>query len=500
AIHAVRSWFARLRAADEHREGPAPGRPRLAAATAAAVGGFAAVLLVPAAALVAFVSLVVVSIHAGSLLAWTGAATLAVAASVATAASLYLLGLRPRQPVGYTLTLDEAPALFALIEEVCHEYRGGPLSRAPVIHRLCVTGDYELAAVAVPRSAIPFAHRNTLVVGLPVLQTVTPSQFEALLSRQLAMLSGRDAPLTGALVRLRRSWFACAAAPAARPAFLHRLIMPLVGAYARFYGHLSRPLAMAYREAADQAALARVSSEDMVDGMVAYEVGARFVARKFWPTLERLADRVAKPPRLPYETLEQAFLKGVRPRERRSWLQAALRDRTRRTTPPLDRRIAHLSNNPPRLPAMPTVTAAREYLAETAGLIERHLDQRWLKANLGAWERRYSRRRMAERRIRTLRERAESRSLNGRELKDFLGLVRRYVDRPRAGALYKALLPNIAGNPRANFVVGRLLLGCGDAEGIIVLEKAMALDSRYTAQACALIAGFKARRTATQVA
>src|SRR5581483_3323176 len=75
--------------------------------------------------------------------------------------ALKALWVRLPPPEGYELRRDDAPALFALIDDLRRKLRSSRF------HRVLITGEFNAGVTQVPRLGVLGLHRNYLTIGLP---------------------------------------------------------------------------------------------------------------------------------------------------------------------------------------------------------------------------------------------------------------------------------------------------------------------------------------------
>jgi len=80
------------------------------------------------------------------------------------------------RPQGKVLQESDAPRLFAMIDTVRRKSGGGR------IDEVILNDVFNTAIVQIPRLGILGWHRNVLVIGLPVLQTLSRKEFAAILA------------------------------------------------------------------------------------------------------------------------------------------------------------------------------------------------------------------------------------------------------------------------------------------------------------------------------
>ena len=86
------------------------------------------------------------------------------------------LWVRIPPPGGIALTHGAAPKLFDGLNEISDSLD------APRFHDVLLTDDFNASVVQVPRLGIFGWQRNYLIVGLPLMQTLAPDQFRAVLA------------------------------------------------------------------------------------------------------------------------------------------------------------------------------------------------------------------------------------------------------------------------------------------------------------------------------
>jgi hypothetical protein len=93
------------------------------------------------------------------------------------------LWVKVQTPQGHAVTPEQAPELFVSIRRLRRSMR------APRIHEVLVTDDFNAAVVQVPRLGIFGWPKNHLLIGLPLMRALTVDQFEAVLAHEFAHLA-----------------------------------------------------------------------------------------------------------------------------------------------------------------------------------------------------------------------------------------------------------------------------------------------------------------------
>src|SRR5688500_11412745 len=110
------------------------------------------------------------------------------------------LWVRLEAPEGLTVSAEQAPQLFKLIGRVRKRLKGPP------IHHVVMTDEYNAAIMQLPRFGLFGGSRNYLIVGLPLIQTLTVEQFAAVLAHEYGHLSGAHGHFASWIYRVRMTW------------------------------------------------------------------------------------------------------------------------------------------------------------------------------------------------------------------------------------------------------------------------------------------------------
>ena len=110
------------------------------------------------------------------------------------------LWVRIPAPVGIPLRKEQAPALFETALRLSRDVR------APQVHEVILDGSFNASVVQIPRLGVLGWSRNYLTVGLPLMDALTPEQFEAVLAHELGHLARAHGRFRAWIYRLRTSW------------------------------------------------------------------------------------------------------------------------------------------------------------------------------------------------------------------------------------------------------------------------------------------------------
>jgi Zn-dependent protease with chaperone function len=377
-----------------------------------------------------------------------------------------------RAPAGIPLGRAEGRALHDFAEEIRRAVD------APSVDSITITGDFS-ASAAKYSSPWPFRQRRGLVLGFPVLTTLSTGELRAVIAHELAHISSAHDAYAAWVYRTHRSWWALLAS------LNRRLATPLyvywlVRWYVPRLNTASAEVARRHEQVADRVAATVSGTRAAADALVVFEAGARFADEAHWPAIQTSHETVAEPPR-PYS---QMLTWDARITSRDT-LDALLAEADREHTHPSPgERLAGFAE-PLRVPPMPLCSAGKEILGvELEGLADR-LDREWIEQNGEAWTRRraeYLQRRATLDRLAAIETPTADELFERGEVLEVLhgtGEALPIYERAAAG-----------GHAAAGLAAGRVLLGHMDSKGIALVEAAMDRDDNLVPEGCRILAEY----------
>lgn len=436
------------------------------AALAALALGWATIALV-----VAMAGWAIVTLAGEAASAWQAAAWMLLLAAAGAAWPLArLLRLQPAVPLGLALAPGQAPALSALIDEVRAQLHAAP------VHEVVLDTSLGARLVERPQLGPLGLNRHTLVLGLPLMMSLTPGALAALLAVELAPL--RRAPDWRSawrepapwLERQRRLWAGLAATW--RPA---RLLPQWADAFVTlFLRHFwprfeARALVVARDEAvaADRLACSLGRGPALAQALLRTAIQQHFLDEVFWPRRWDNTRQSAVPDALPLRELKVLIAASLRHPQAKAWLQESLHAAPSRVHGRADGRAAlrerlALTGEPLAITAATGPNAAEALLgAELDGWIDT-LDRHWQQRVAADWADRHHDHRQRER---LLTELAEADAEKPLPLDDHLLWVRTahaVLGAAAALPVARAALSRHATSAAARHLLGSLLL---DAQG-----------------------------------
>jgi len=314
-------------------------------------------------------------ISANGLKDWIDVAILFTLIVIGAIFSWAIYKLKFTVPTGVEVTEVKFPHLIKLITELRGEYGD------PKISRIIIRDKYDIHVIKTPHSGMPFLNTCTLVIGLPVLLTMSPLYFRALLARRIGQLSTKHTPITTRLYFLNDIWQQFKDSCRHSKNIPSKILAYFFKIYTPLYQKSMMPLLQKEELEADSYGMDLVNSHDMVECIVYEEVVTHFLQAKFWPKIYHMAKRSKTPEYLPYSQMTKVIKMGITNDEISETIQAALKSELSKPSikPSLPKRLNHLGHAKPLAPKRLKESAADYYLGKTQQQIIELFDKRWIK-------------------------------------------------------------------------------------------------------------------------
>lgn len=359
AAPALSSWRrAVLAAVAAHSRSLALSHPRFYLLTAAAfaLAGYAWLLLFPWLVIRSGQG-VYAAIGSGLGVAWGGVLFWLATGAGAALVCYRLYGMRFALPAGTELDRAKHPVLFELVTDLSRQYSGTR------IDRIVLTGDFGIDIVRTPRYALPVRATHTLLVGQPLMQCLSETQFQCALARRLGQFSMRYNRIGNWLYRLRSLW----------PQYCLKSRRQDVGyqpvawffcVYAPLYRAFSAPAACLDELAADKYAMELFTDEEVLDTITTLMVCSHYLREKYWPVVRKHAARNSRLRERLQADMAAMMRTGLQGESSGIWLAKTLSapDRCGDPVPSLARRVDHIGFADTRMSVLASETAADVYL------------------------------------------------------------------------------------------------------------------------------------------
>lgn len=281
--------------------------------------------------------------------------------------------VKPAAPAGLTLTEDRAAEIYKLIEKIQSHFK------RPKIHRIIITGNYELDIVKVPRTALPLCSMNIMVIGLPVLLCHSPKQFECMVTRRLGQFSKQRNPVLNWLYQLRASWSLYADAYYRQKYPESKLLAWFYSAYAHAYSAMTVFVARREELTADTCATEIYNDADVRQMITADSVYRWQLQHNFWPAVEKIATVNTGKTLKPYSKLATSIHNCLTPEKLTTLLEEIINTETdeHEAFPSLRNRLDNIGHDKPSMSI--EKAAGQSYLGSSLENVIDLFDKLWLK-------------------------------------------------------------------------------------------------------------------------
>ena len=376
------------------------------------------------------------------------------------------------KPKGIELTPEMAPHLFKITQELAQNLQ------TPPIHQILIIEDLNAAILQRPRLGILGWFENTLLLGLPLLQVLSPPQVKAVIAHELGHLSGNHSQFRNWIYRIRRTWLELSGRVDQQDAtgwFFKRFFQW----YGPFFNAYSFVLARANEYEADQIAAQQAGINPAAEALIRTNLyGYHWATQtQIWNSKQAISS--AAPPAHKISTL-LTQIHNLSDQQAQRWYARALSEETdtEDTHPSLADRLQSLgyAANSQQLPDPLDQTAAQVFLGDQIETIAQQLDQLWQKEQAQAWQILHELSKVQAETLRDLGKKSVTQGLTAIEAWKQAFLLQSLQAEQPIRPLLEAILRRDPDHGLSHYQLGLMLLKQGDPEGAIHLEKAMDLD------------------------
>lgn len=371
---------------------------------------------------------------------------------------------------------DDFPELFAMIDELRVRLN------APKIHHVVINSDHNAAIYQAPRLGWLGWYQNYLILGLPLLQSLSPEQFKSTLAHEIGHLSGNDSRFAGWIYRVRYMW----------EQLTHDNDLFMLQWFFRWY----EPLIKAYsfvlvrdREYAADALAQRMTSQEVTaSDLIQTYIYQYYLQKCFTSQLDKQARDSEVPPENVVTQMLTALRQPLDSQMAQVWLGLALGEATDTddTHPCLSDRLAEIGYPIPKVwtPQPILVTAAEWYFGNRLADLAIELDAQWYKSHQAKWLEQYQRTQYQRAYLTMLNLQGSNQRLTITEAVCQAELITELSGDAKSLPFWYEILAREPNHPRTNYQVGRILINRGHQSGCVYLEQAITLDPDLVIPSC----------------
>jgi len=383
-------------------------------------------------------------------------------------------------PQGMPITRQQAPKLFNLLENIRRELN------APKIHSVLLDEEFNAAISQVPRLGIFGWQKNYLVIGLPLMQSLSPKEFSAILGHEYGHLSRAHGKFGAWIYRVRETGLQLMNSLQANGGSF--LFNSFLNWYIPFFFAYSFVFVRQNEYEADACASKIVGRQHTAQALINVEIKEN-LNNKFWDETYKLAIETPKLPK-PYSSLQSVLKERVEDNLAKYWLKRSLLQPTNTvdTHPSLQDRLKALGETP-RLPTKkPEKNAASYFLQEYLDTVLQHFDGQWQKTMAKHWEERFIFCQQAKARLQVLESRTR---LSANDLWERAKLCEEVRTSAQALAAYQEVMQKVPSRAAAaQFEVGRLMLQQSQSEGVALLQELLSKNANWTIEICKVLVSY----------
>jgi hypothetical protein len=400
-----------------------------------------------------------------------------VAAISTLIAMVRALWVRLDEPNDRQVTREEAPALFALIDDLSVRMNGVRLDS------VTISGEFNASICQIPRWGVFGNYRNHLQLGLPLLAALSVEEFASVLAHEMGHLGGQHGKFSAWIYRQRTTWRALRQKFESPANLFDQALAAFYRWYAPYFHAYSFVLARNQEYAADRAAAQITHPETVGRTLTKVELMGRFLSEIFWERLYAQVEKAPEPPYRPYSLMQRAFKAAEKEWSRPDWLTESLRRYAADddTHPSLAERLAALDLTP-SLPTYAAEASALSVLGASGAAFIHHCDEDWRSRHVANWRKRHDQLKEARWKIAEY-EQYNLSALGPEDLWTKAHLLFD-VNREAEGIeTLRALVGRDRAYPKAHLLLGQILLGRRDEQGLQHLLTAVAQDEALAAEA-----------------
>jgi Zn-dependent protease with chaperone function len=401
-----------------------------------------------------------------------------------------LWNIRIEPPQGVEIRAGQAPELFAMI--------GGLRRRlgAPRFHHVLITDEFNAGVAQSPRLGLFGWHRNYLLIGLPLMKSLTVEQFKAVLAHEFGHLARGHGRMSNWIYRQRLRWSRLLAVLEAQQSRGSFLFKPFLNRFVPYFNAFSFPLARANEYEADAASVRLTSPQAAAEALTSVNVIGSYLAERYWPHIYQQAGEQPQPGFMPYLNMGHHVATELDGASTQGWLEQAMARQTTSadTHPALNERLKAFGE-PPRFAPPAPGQAADRLLGEALEAIAEDFDRRWQDNIRPAWQERHQEVQAGRRALAELNARhAGGAELSLQEAYDRAGLTETVGgDAEAALGQFRVLHERAPDDAVVCFSLGARLLARNDDTGRALVERAMQLDENAILQGCEVLRDYHRR-------
>ena len=405
-------------------------------------------------------------------------------------------------PQGLKVNRRQVPHLFALVDELTTKLQ------APRFHNILLNQEFNAGVVQIPRLGIFGWQQNYLLLGLPLMESLSVEQLKAVLAHELGHLSGNHSRFAAWIYRMRKTWMQIYER-------LHQsdrqgaavLFNRFLDWYWPAFNAYSFILARMNEYEADRCAAQLAGAKTAAEALINIEVKARFLESSFWTDIHKQVEHQIEPPDHVYSSMLTVLHSPIPEEKNKQWLEQALAQKTNNadTHPCLTDRLKSLGYSAAKAqklcqPATIEISAAEHLLGTALQQFATQFNQEWKEAVSTPWRQRYSYLKKTEDELQALEQKSQIQTLTEQEVWARAYYTLELRGDEAAVPLLQDMLKIYPDHAEANYTLGQILLQKAEKAGIAYIEKAIVKRMDWVLDGCDLVYSFLRQQGQTEEA
>jgi Zn-dependent protease with chaperone function len=391
------------------------------------------------------------------------------------------LTIKVSPPVGLPLNRKTFPELAQLVDRLAREIGVENLKR------IFLVPEFNASVVQIPKyGAFGFAD-NYLMIGLPLLQSISPNQLTAILAHELGHLSSNHSKFDAWIYRLSIAYSKLLENSTSQESS-GRIFKVFLNWYVPVLNAYSFVLRRRNEYVADNFAVKIAGANSTADALILIDVYALNLSEQFWSIVYQSVHEESVPPQDVFARLGSFVKEEIEIDKAQELLERCLSEKTNYAdTHPclLDRLQAIGYTHKINLPPLTNLTAAEKYLGKSLDSVTQQLNDVWHQSVLPTWQERYQYIQTSKSAMLQLQHKAQNDGLSADELLQLACWTGEFDETTDAIGMLERGLEQYPDRGDFNYNLAIMLLETSDmASAITKFERAMQLEPEYIPSIC----------------
>ncbi|MBX9721413.1 MAG: M48 family metallopeptidase, partial [Candidatus Obscuribacterales bacterium] len=207
-------------------------------------------------------------------------------------------------PTGVPVSAADSPKIFELLNELKSKLD------CPKIDAVYLNADFNASIRTLPRFGLLGASRHYLCLGLPLMQSLPPEQFRAVLAHELGHLSANHGRFASWIYSVRTNANQLLEVIRSQAPFGSFLFKHFLEWYSPFFSAYSFVLVRQHEYEADKCAAEISGATTAALSLINTEIKNKYVDLKYWKELFKHVDECPEPPSAPFHDLSELMVRS----------------------------------------------------------------------------------------------------------------------------------------------------------------------------------------------